>query len=104
MGEQKAAKSGIPPRALSWGTYEAERTMLTGMQARATKDFAYLNDRIVALLTDKDAMIQEQAVMKQLREFMPQRDLEQAKDEMGRWIADYFDDAGYVDWDSQCTM
>merc|ERR1712196_513940 len=29
-------------------------------------------------------------------------DRDKAKQEMGAWIADYFDDAGYIGWEKQC--
>ena len=31
-------------------------------------------------------------------------DREKAKEEMGTWLADYFDDAGYMDWETQAPM
>ena len=35
---------------------------------------------------------------------MPKIDRDQAKAEMGAWIADYFDDAGYQDWEKMSTL
>ena len=31
-------------------------------------------------------------------------DREKAKQEMGAWLADYLDDAGYIDWETQSTF
>ena len=35
---------------------------------------------------------------------MPKIARDQAKAEMGAWIADYFDDAGYQDWEKMSTL
>ena len=35
---------------------------------------------------------------------MPAPDRTKAKAEMGAWIADYFDDAGYANWETQSRL
>lgn len=35
---------------------------------------------------------------------LPDVDRDRAKQEMGAWIADYLDDAGYANWESQCQL
>jgi len=102
--DQKRIEMGKPPRVVSWGNYEDERTLLPQLQERAKKDFKYINQMMVNLLTDKDAMIKEQENFKTYQDLMPKLDREQAKDEMGSWIANYFDDAGYINWETQCTI
>jgi len=92
------------PRLLSWGSYAEERTLLSGIDVRAVKDFAYYSREMIKLLCNKDLLIQEQKNYKVAQEMMPKVDRDRAKAEMGSWIADYFDDAGYEGWDSQTTI
>jgi len=37
-------------------------------------------------------------------DLMPRPDREKAKSEMGAWIASYFDDAGYLHWETQTPI
>ena len=48
--------------------------------------------------------LEMQEMMKQYGDMMPKVDRVKAKDEMGSWIADYFDDAGYQDWEKASVM
>jgi hypothetical protein len=99
-----ALEAGKPLRVVSWGDYKTERALLTGLQDRAAKDFKYLNQNLIPILTNRDLMVQEQENMKKMLDLMPAVDRETAKEEMGAWIANYFDDAGYVHWETQCTI
>lgn len=101
---QSALEKGNPPRLVSWGDYKKERALLTGLQQRATKDFEYFNQAMITTLTNRELMAQEQENFKKLKDLMPKVDRDKAREEMGTWIADYFDDAGYEGWETQCTM
>ena len=41
---------------------------------------------------------------KKYKDLIPTVDRDKAKAEMGAWIADYFDDAGYVNWETQSQV
>lgn len=97
-------EAGEQPRLVSWGSYSKQRHMLDGVQERALKDFQYLNQAIVAMLTSRELMVQEQENWKKAKDLVPKCDRDNAKDEMGTWIADYFDDAGYENWETQTTI
>jgi len=97
-------EKGKAPRLVTWGNYPTERPELPGLQERASKDFAYFNQYMITMLTSRDLMIAEQENFKKFQELMPKVDRDKAKSEMGTWIADYFDDAGYAHWETQCTM
>merc|ERR1719379_2716232 len=56
------------------------------------------------MLTNRDRLIQERENFKKFNELVPPVDRDAAKQEMGTWIANYFDDAGYVNWETQTTM
>ena len=91
----KMMEAGKPPRMVFWGEYAKERPTLTDMPQRAAKDFQYIVNDITEKLQDRDKMIQEQKDFKQYKDMIPVPDREKAKQEMGAWIADYFDD-GYA--------
>ena len=100
----KMMEAGKPPRMVFWGEYAKERPTLTDMPQRAAKDFQYIVNDITEKLQDRDKMIQEQKDFKQYKDMIPVPDREKAKQEMGAWIADYFDDAGYVNWEVQSQV
>merc|ERR1711988_1013890 len=99
-----AIEQGKCPRLVSWGDYKKERALLTGLQQRASKDFEYFNQQMISMLTNRERMAEEQENFKKMMDLIPKPDREKAKLEMGAWIADYFDDAGYQGWEMQCTM
>ena len=49
-------------------------------------------------------MLEEQKNFKKYQDVVPKVDREKAKAEMGAWIADYFDDAGYLNWEQQSRV
>jgi len=59
---------------------------------------------LLRLLADRDLLIEEQKKYKLYKGTMPKVDRDMAKAEMGAWLADYFDDAGYDNWESQCQL
>jgi hypothetical protein len=100
----KVMEEGKAPRMVSWGDYTKERPLLQGLQERAVKDFQYYNQEMVKLLTSEELMRKEQENFVKFKDLMPKMDRDLAKGEMGTWIADYFDDAGYFGWETQSTM
>merc|ERR1712146_797382 len=56
------------------------------------------------MLSSRKYLKQQQALYKQFQDMLPKVDRDKAKLEMGAWIADYFDDAGYTNWETQCQM
>jgi len=98
VGEKYIAE-GKTPRVVQWGQYAPERPKLYDLQARAAVDFKFFQGHMIELLSNREKLIAEQKMFVQYLEMTPKIDREKAKYEMGSWIADYFDDAGYVDWD-----
>jgi len=100
----KMIAGGKAPRLVSWGGYAKERASLTTMPQRAVKDFKYINTQMIGMLSDRTKMIEEQENFKKYKDLIPTVDRDKAKAEMGAWIADYFDDAGYVNWETQSQV
>ena len=96
--------AGKAPRLVAWGSYAEQRAELGGLQERALKDFQYMGGQIRTILSDRKKMVEMQEMMKQYGDMMPKVDRAKAKDEMGSWIADYFDDAGYQDWEKASVI
>jgi len=97
-------EAGKPPRLVSWGDYARERPTLDALQANAARDFKYQSAQLTTMLTNREELLKAQKMFGQFLEMTPKVDREQAKKEMGAWIADYFDDAGYIGWEQQCTL
>lgn len=95
---------GKVPRVVTWGDYAEERPTLHELQGRALKDFEYVHDSMIRLLSNREMLIQEQQNFAKFMDMMPKTDRDKVKHEMGAWIADYFDDAGYVNWETQCQI
>ena len=96
--------AGKAPRLVAWGSYAEQRAELGGLQERALKDFEYMGGTIRTILSDRKKIVEMQEMMKQYGDMMPKVERGKAKDEMGSWIADYFDDAGYQDWEKASVM
>ena len=96
------------PRVISWGRYEDQREELVeegGLQDRALEDFKFMHQATLEMLTSQEKMDQERIAMKMMREWEEANvDKNAAKEEMGRWLADYLDDAGYDNWASYPTI
>jgi len=95
---------GKAPRLVSWGKYQEERLMLPALQDVSAQDFKYLSTSMMDLLSDRKKMLEEQENFKKYQDLVPKVDREHAKAEMGAWIADYFDDAGYQNWEQQSRV
>jgi len=100
----KLIEAGKMPRMLLWGDYHEERPHLHDLQDRAGKDFQYLSQSLTRLLSDRRALVHEQQMYKKFMDMMPQVDRERAMKEMGAWIANYFDDAGYTEWETRSPI
>jgi len=92
------------PRVVTWGNYHEERPVLGQLHDRATKDFQYINDNMLRMLSNRELMKQEQANFKKYENLLPTVDRDKAKELMGSWMADYLDDAGYGNWETQCQV
>ena len=95
---------GKAPRLVSWGKYQEERPMLPALQDVSARDFKYLSQSMLDLLSDRKKMLEEQENFKKYQDVVPKVDRDKAKAEMGAWIADYFDDAGYLNWEQQSRV
>merc|ERR1712216_171204 len=88
------------PRVITWGKYADQREELIGeggLQDRALNYFRFLRRWIVETLTSQEKMDQQRVEMKQTREWEAGAvDKEAARAEMGRWMADYLDDAVHL--------
>jgi len=100
----KMMEAGKVPRIVCWGDYQKERSTLGGLRERALGDFKYYSEQMMRMLTDRKELLKEQANYKQFEEMVPKPDRDKAKLEMGAWIADYFDDAGYAGWEVQSNI
>jgi hypothetical protein len=107
---EKMMKEDPPrmPRAISWGHYDDQREELVeegGLKDRAMLDFKYMRQMTMEMLTSQEKMEEERISMKMMREWEEANvDKNAAKEEMGRWLADYLDDAGYDNWASYPTI
>lgn len=102
--ERMLTEAGKPTRILSWGSYKEERPTLGNLQERAVKDFDFMQRLMLATLTDQNKMKEEQERYRKQIDLTPVVSRDHAKQEMGAWIADYFDDAGYDQWETQGQM
>lgn len=102
--QDKQLEAGQAPRMVMWGTYQNERPFLMGLTQRAEKDFKYIKSKFMEMLSDRDKMLKTQEEMRKVQGIVPKPDRDKAKAEMGAWIADYFDDAGYVNWETHCQI
>jgi len=96
------------PRTVSWGDYskQQERWEVNGCSIveNGIRDFTFVRKLLLQILTDREALKQSKELFTKFDDTMPKPDLAKAKAEMGAWIADYFDDAGYLNWETQCNM
>jgi hypothetical protein len=97
-------ENGKVPRLMHWGEYAKERPFLGEIHRRAAEDFAWMRKEMLVILTDRDRIIEEQQEFKKYRDMVPEPDREAAKREMGAWIADYLDDAGYINWATSAPL
>lgn len=91
-------------RSAKWGRYSDDLGLIDGMLERAPADLGHMRKSVISSLTNVDEMlmfrknlIAEQKANLESPEYKSSR--ENAEREMGKWIADYFTDAGYGDFD-----
>jgi len=90
------------PREIGWGRYTEDLPHLEGMMDRAHDNLKFFRrDMISSLIDGKKLEIQREMWIKQrkARIEMGEEILENKKLQMGKWMADYFDDAGYEGWE-----
>jgi len=105
LGEEMM-KNQKSPRLLTWGDFETERESLVDCHERGVRDFQYISNTMLRTLADRDKIRSEQIKWQEQSDALDAMgvDKAKAKQEMGAWIADYFDDAGYLNWDTQSQM
>jgi len=101
--DQQRTKDGKPPIMHGWGKYDEQRGLLAGLVERSQDDFQFLKAQLIQNLTNQE----------KLETFRSQINSSRAKtrarsgwfdrhtkdqEEMGRWLGEYFDDAGYEGW------
>merc|ERR1719498_784973 len=59
---------------------------------------------MTSMLTNRERMVKEQEMWRAFNDKVPKPNRDAAKLEMGTWIADYLDDAGYVNWETQTQV
>jgi len=97
--ETRRFEEGKKPRVMTWGPYQDEVPEIEGMMDKSLSDFNYLKRTITANLTNVEKMEQDRQFMVEMEKHMDQMyNIPEARKEMGCWIADYFDDAGYSSW------
>jgi len=99
--DEQRKKAGKKSFMYGWGEYDAQQPYLAGMIERSHDDFAHLKRIMVDALTDREKLQGFLARMRQIREEKSSKQKEHRvkQEEMGRWIGDYFDDAGYEAWE-----
>ena len=100
--EYHCMKAGKAPRMVSWGPYAEEHLDITaknGIMDRSVKDFAFMKADTIATLASNAKMVERVEMWKGLKVHLKDNvDVAAHRAEMGAWIADYFDDAGYEFW------
>mmetsp|Transcript_2135 Transcript_2135/g.4971 ORF Transcript_2135/g.4971 Transcript_2135/m.4971 type:complete len:871 (-) Transcript_2135:475-3087(-) len=105
-----AAVAAIVPRQQTWGAYPANGAAdddgeIAAFLSNAGRNLSFIKTRLTASLVDQAKMEEER---KQLVAFQKQTDArtdhEEQAVQMGKWLAGYFEDAGYTDWISTPHM
>jgi len=97
--EEHSQKAGNMPRMVKWGTYKDEVAEIPGLMERAGDDFNTAKSLTIASLSSREKMQQELEQYKGIKQFLTtQLDLDAERLAMGKWFADYLDDAGYESW------
>ncbi|CAE7194334.1 unnamed protein product [Symbiodinium sp. KB8] len=100
----KMLEAGKEPRMIHWGSYADDRPKLPEHQARAVKDFEYYSQSFVRLLSNRELLAKEKKEMALYAVATGAVDRDRAKTEMGAWLADYLDDAGYIGWEMHASI
>ncbi|OLP94388.1 hypothetical protein AK812_SmicGene23585 [Symbiodinium microadriaticum] len=113
----KMLEAGKEPRMIHWGSYADDRPKLPEHQARAVKDFEYYSQSFVRLTmvfpgfglfwirgSGIGSNPEEKKEMALYAVATGAVDRDRAKTEMGAWLADYLDDAGYIGWEMHASI
>ena len=103
--QQARMKAGMPMVKLEWGTWHDDRPISGDIIASAPGEFKQFLEQQTKALTDNTQLqfiVDMRAkTAKELSEDPAKQAARDAKRaEMGRWLADYLDDAGYDMWDA----
>ena len=100
--EEENAKAGGNPRLFRWGKYKDDIDIIPDMMDRSLQDFNFMRLATTKTLTMNSDQVQEELqAYKAMKKFVAEtRSEEEDRGEMGAWIADYLDDAGYDQWQS----
>ena len=96
---KRRIKEGKEMRFVKWGQYTDDRPDLPELVERAGRDFAFVRAIQKKILASREMLEQsknESAITQKM--MVAKIDMAQARSEMGKWLADYMDDAGYEMW------
>eukprot|EP00908_Phaeocystis_cordata_P013586 Transcript_24651.p1 GENE.Transcript_24651~~Transcript_24651.p1 ORF type:complete len:469 (+),score=244.23 Transcript_24651:1470-2876(+) len=101
--QQARIAVGMPSVQLSWGTWEADVALAPEILAKAPRELGELREVCTEWVVDDaklDKMLELRAKCgwNASEEGKAKRD--KARADMGKWIADYLDDAGYDNWEN----
>jgi len=100
----KQLEAGKEPRLVPWGDYLTELSAMTGLRNNICEDFGYLRDGLTVMLSNRELMLQEQQSFQKFEAHINKSDREKAQAELGAWISQYFDDAGYPHWEKNSKI
>jgi MFS family permease len=96
--EEKRMKEKKTPRIFSWGKYVDDVGLIDGMMQRAEKDFQWMKQDTILNLTQPERLKEQMEMYETMQAVTAQRNEQCDRKQMGAWIADYLDDAGYDSW------
>ena len=103
MIDQKRNEAGLPAIMHGWGSYEEQRALLPSLIQNSLDDFAFLKGRMVDYLTSTTRLEELRGRFKKMDAKRQAEDYQvkhtAKQEEMGRWLGEYFDDAGYEGWE-----
>ncbi|CAD7959068.1 unnamed protein product [Amoebophrya sp. A120] len=98
------ALAGIVPRQPKWGAYPANGAADDGGEiaaflSNASANLQFVKTRLTGSLTDHAKMEEERKMIVAYQKNVDEKvNREEQAIQMGKWLAGYFDDAGYTDW------
>jgi len=93
------------PRSITWGKYDDEKDKLPDMQLQIVSDLKYLTQAMTAMMVDRKKLAEYGTeYLKKYDAVTPKLDRNIAKADMGAWLADYLDDAGYIQWERNSKL
>lgn len=100
---EERSKQGKAHFMHGWGEYDEQRPFLPTLIERSREDFAFLKGQVIDQLTSRAKLAAFQEKVNQFREknhASPEYAHEHRAEQeaMGRWLGQYWDDAGYEAW------